>query len=377
MTRLKPIVPWLALFMLVWPWDLLAIDARLLPEGVTRIRLYQSWSWAEDAYDASGHRQPLGQMGLDKLAAKGVAPAAPNLYAIQNDARYTLQRTDLTVDYGWNTHLDLGIWIPILDANLTQSAVLNRAAGWDGLPTAQKSALTVAVSQLDNTDANHHALGDILLGIKGQLVGDQKSPHRFSLGGGVRLPTGHVANPLDPRDTSTGDGQWDLTLWSWYDHPVNDNFFINLHTRHEYGLPGSRSALLPTDATRSGRMEFQPGLHHDVQLEPQWRYPLGHVELMPSVFLIYSREEKGKQQGFDRNQAAFAGGLYTVEGTDWQRLLLKPTLGLGLIPMGVPVNLYLALGTTLWGRNTPEASVVELRMDFFFQGPGHRKGTNP
>ncbi|MBF0154523.1 MAG: hypothetical protein HQL64_12345 [Magnetococcales bacterium] len=376
MRGLKPTVLGFLVFS-IWPWQAQAIDARLLPEGVLRVRLYESWYQGDQMYDPAGHRQPLGQTGLDKLAGKGVPVAVANAYAIRNTAQYALQRTDLSIDYGLSRNIDLGAWIPFLDPSLEQSTTLTRAGGWGALPTAQQAVIAGAVAQLNGSDGEHRGLGDVFVGVKGRILGEQKARERFSLGGGVRLPTGHVANPLDPRDFSTGDGQWDLSLWSWFDFQPGETFFVNLHTRHDYGLSGSRDTQFPTDATRVGRMDFQPGLHHYVQLEPQWRVPLERVELQPSLFFIYDRQERGKQQGFYPAQSAFVGPMLPAEGTDWQRLMFKPSLGVSFVPMGVPMALYLGVGKALWGKNTPEVSVVELRMDFFFETSSRPQGTSP
>ncbi|MBF0426958.1 MAG: hypothetical protein HQL66_14185 [Magnetococcales bacterium] len=368
----------LLVLLCLWPWSSVrAIDARLLPEGVLRVRLYESWYQGDQAYDATGQRRPLGQTGLDKLASNGVPTSVAGAYAIRNNAHSALQRTDITIDYGFNHALDLGVWIPVIAPLFTQSATLSRQAGFSALTATQQGTVAAAVARLNGANADQRALGDVFVGVKGGIVGTDNTPFRFSLGGGVRLPTGHVANPLDPHDIATGDGQWDLSLWSWTDFRLRDDFLINLHTRHDYGLPGHQDTLLPSDPTHAAGMRFQPGLHHYVQLEPQWRLPLEKVELLPSLFVIYDRQERGWQQGFDATRAAFAGPLLPADGTDWQRLMIKPTFGVNLIPSGLPMALYLSCGRAVWGRNTPEVGLVELRMDFFFDATGKRSPVRP
>ncbi|MBF0625631.1 MAG: transporter [Magnetococcales bacterium] len=364
MSRLPAVVV-LALLTLLWPPELQAIDARLLPPGVLRLRLYQSWITGDERYDASGGKHSLGQTGLDQLAGRGVPESVSNVYAIRNQARHTMQRTDLVLDFGLDPEVDLGLWVPFLTSDLDQSAQLTQATGWSALSTARRTAIAAGVGRLDLADADRQGLGDILVGVKARVLGDRQATHRLALGGGVRLPTGHGADPLDTRDVATGDKQWDLTFWTWYDYQPFENFFINLHTHHEYALPGERAALWPADTTRAADLKFQPGFQTDVQLEPQWRHPLDRAELQTSLFLIYNRVEPEKQQGFDSAQSTYAGARHPVGGTEWQRLMVKPTIGLNLLPMGLPMALYLGYGTTVWGKNTLDLDVMELRFELF------------
>ncbi|MBF0157438.1 MAG: hypothetical protein HQL57_09670 [Magnetococcales bacterium] len=356
----------LLLSLLLWPWELQAINANLLPKGKGRLRVYHSSIRGNDRFGASGERQPLGQTGLDQLAAKGIPPAVANAYSIENRSRYTQHRTDWEMDFGIAPKLNLGLWIPVEDASLDQSPLLTQGGAWGAIPAAQQAAIRQGVGLLDRADTHDHEFGDILVGIKTSVIGQETSRERLSLGGGVRLPTGHLANPLDSGDIATGDGQWDLSLWTWFDFQPSPGFTINLHTHHDYGLPGKRPALWPTNAARTAKMGFQPGFHHDIQLEPQWHFPLGQVELEPSLLFLYSREENERQQSFDLATGSFTGSRHTAVGTSWQRLLVKPALGLDLLPMGLPAVLSLGYGSTVWGTNTVDFTMLELRLDLYF-----------
>ncbi|MEG3639195.1 transporter [Magnetococcus sp. PR-3] len=345
-----------------------AINAKLLPEGMLRARVYQNIAQANDYYTNGTHRQSLGQAGLDKLAANGVASSSTNVYSIENTARYKLYRTDVMLDYGVNKDLTMGLWLPFLSHDTHQSTTLNQDAGWGLLGAAQQTAITGAVTSLDNTEPERAELGDIFLGFKQRIKGQNSDRFRFALGGGIRLPTGHVADPTHSQDASTGDGQWDLDFWSWTDYQFSENFFINLQTRHTYGLPSYKQATFPSDTTQSARMKFQPGLLHHIQIEPQWTVDMGKWNLLPGIMVIYDHQFEGKTQSFDTASSTYGGSMRTEAHSDWNRLMVRPMLGFQLFKMGIPAQFYLSYGHTVTGKNTAAINTAEIRLDWFFKG---------
>ncbi|MBF0434806.1 MAG: transporter [Magnetococcales bacterium] len=344
------------------------LSAKLLPEGVTRLRVYENVGSTDGWFSDSSDRQPLGQLGLDKLKAKGIAPSTTNVYTIGNSARYRLWRTDVTLDYGWTANLDVGVWLPYYSHTTRQSATLTQGAAWSALTAAQKASISGAASTLDSTDPTNSDFGDVFVGFKHRVYGLNNDPFRFALGGGFRAPTGHVANPLDANDVATGDGQWDVTLATWTDFQVNDRFFINFLTRHDYGLADYRDAVFPTNASQAGRMRFQPGITHHLEWAPQYQFPFEKWDLLSEVTLIYDRQEKEKRQSFDTAAARYSGPLAATNATDWDRWMIKPSLGARLFKYGVPGDFYLSYAHTMAGKNTADLDLLEMRMDIYFKG---------
>ncbi|MBF0133865.1 MAG: hypothetical protein HQL75_14935 [Magnetococcales bacterium] len=345
-----------------------ALSAKLLPQGVSRVRIFENMGGGDQWFSDSKERQPLGQVGLDKLTAKGIPTTVANGYAIDNQARYRLWRTDVTLDYGVTDDLSLGLWWPFFSHDTRQSTSLSQGAGWSSLGTVQKATIAGAVATLDDTDPKHSGVGDLFIGFKNRVTGTNKDPFRLALGGGVRIPTGHVANPLNADDVSTGDGQWDLGLDTWTDYQLTDHFFVNFLTRHDYGLAAHRSAAFPTNAARGGKQKFQPGMAHHLELVPQYHGSLGKWDFLPEVGLLYDVQNKEKRQNFDTTAGEFSGSMASVATTDWQRWMVKPGMGIRLFQFGIPADIYLSYTHTLTGKNTVDLDLVELRMDFFFNG---------
>lgn len=351
-----------------WSFDAWALSAKLLPKGVSRVRIFENVGGGDQWYSDSKDRQPLGQVGLDKLKAKGIPTTTANVYAIDNQARYRLWRTDVTLDHGFSDDFSLGLWLPFFSHDTRQSASLSQGAGWSSLGTVQKTTIAGAVSTLDNIDPKHSGMGDLFVGFKTGLSSTNKDPFRLALGGGVRAPTGHVANPLNANDVSTGDGQWDLGLDTWTDYQFTDHFFVNFLTRHDYGLAAHHRAAFPTNTAQGGSQKFQPGMVHHLELVPQYQWSKGVWDLRPEMGLLYDSQGKEKRQGFDSTAGEFSGSMASVAATDWQRLMIKPTLGIRLFQFGIPGDIYLSYAHTVAGKNTVDLDLVELRMDLFFNG---------
>ncbi|QKQ27372.1 hypothetical protein [Candidatus Reidiella endopervernicosa] len=60
--------------------------------------------------------------------------------------------------------------------------------------------------------------------------------------------------------------------------------------------------------------------------------------------------------------------MNAVEGTDWERLMIKPTLGIGFRPLVYQQDSISRYIHTLSGRNTPDTDSIELRMGSFSEG---------
>ncbi len=355
---------------LLLPPQAAALSARLLPEESWRLRFYQNVAEADSWYGANGERRPLGDIGLQKLAENGVPTTLPGAWNLQNKARYRQSRSDIILDYGITDDLTLGAWLPWFSHGTRQRTTLNQGPSFGLLPAPQQAAVNAAVASLDDTDPEQSGWGDLFLGVKQRIVGGNRARFRFSLGGGVRAPTGHVADPLDSEDLATGDGQWDLSLWSWTDYQFTENFFINLQTRHDYGLSGNRQVISPLDSSQTLRMEFQPAVHHQLRLEPQYRIPFASWDLLLGMTFIYDHQGRERRQRFNARQMVYSGSLAKVDGTGWERFMVKSSLGFRLRQFKLPVMLWLSYSRTVSGENTLDIDALELRLDLYFRGRG-------
>lgn len=364
---------WMATLLLAgasapWSGASWALSAKLLPEQALRARVIHNEARADHWFTHGGARVALGEVGLERLATQGIAAAVPGLYTLDNHARYTLSRSELTLDYGLTDDLTLGLWLPLIHHDTEQRTTLSQGPGWASLPAAQQGGISNAVATLDGGDASRSDVGDLFLGFKQRLIGTNDAPFRLSLGGGVTAPTGHVADPLDPRDASTGDGQWDLSLWSWTDVQLSERLLLNLHTRHHYGLSGERDTPDPLAPSRITEMEFQPAVKHHLQLEAQYTLPFAGWDLLPGLLLIHDRQDEERRQTFDPSRGGFVGDPVDTTGTAWRRSMIQPSLGLSLFKSGLPLRLFLRYGHTFDGRNTAQLDTIELRVEFYLGG---------
>ncbi|MBF0423752.1 MAG: hypothetical protein HQL73_12255, partial [Magnetococcales bacterium] len=147
------------------------MSAKLLPEGVIRARLYGNIAESSHWYGDHRERQPLGQVGLDQLAAKGIPAGVTNGYRITNEASYRLHRTDLVVDYGLSSDFNVGLWWPYFHHDTQESTTVTQGTGWASLSGVQRAGITGAVTTLDNTDPEHTGWGDLYLGVKQRVLG--------------------------------------------------------------------------------------------------------------------------------------------------------------------------------------------------------------
>lgn len=359
------IILW-GLFLVGWGNSAWAISARLIPEDKWRVRIFHNEGHADNWLDHSGEKHSLGLNGLSLLQQQGVAPRLDPVYEILNRAQYDQSRTDVTIDYGVNDDLTVAAWLRYFEQGTEQKTTLKKHLGWGQLEPHQQNAIVASVNRLNNTDPGASAWGDLLLGFKYRILGSNRDIFRLSLGAGVRMPTGHVADPRKPQDMSTGDGQWDFTLMSWMDYQFSEHFFVNLHSRHDFAFAANKDALVPGASGSVDSLRFKPGISHHVQLEPQYRLPFTHWELLLGMQLIYDYQGDLQQQSFDLERQKYTGKLHRVDDSDWQRLMIKPSIGISLLKQKIPLRAYLGFHKTVWGENTLDYQSIEFRVEVFF-----------
>ena len=356
----------LLLFILLFCEALLASEATMLPAGVYRTRLYFTFAEADSVYDADGNEQSFEQVYKKALIDNGVPVDVKDVYRIDTGGEFSMNRYDFYIEYGVTDNFGLGAWLQYFDISNNAHASLTTDSGWAMLSESQQSAIIGATEYVDSLDSSASAPGDTVIGIKHRLLGDNSSKYRFAYHAGVRVPTGHVADPLDSNDISTGDGQVDLGIRFSFDYQPHPRFFINLQTRHEYQLAGTRDVRDPSDPTRTLEMEFQPGLINYAEIDAWYFYPLAKTELILKLMSTYYLEGEERQQSYDNTSGRFTGSLETVDGTDSSLWTVQPHIGVSLFPMAIPVRALLSYSIPVAGVNLPAAEFIQLRVDVYF-----------
>lgn len=343
-----------------------AETAQMLPAGIAKARYQYTVGHAEDGFDADGNRKSLDDLFRDGLEASGLPTTVPSVYRIDTASEVDFTRHDLYLEYGVSPDFGLGLWTYYIDQRVTYSASLQREAGWVLLNPATQTAVTVGTETADSADQSAAALGDTVLGIKHRLIGDNDTAVRFAYHLGLRLPTGHVADPTEPGDLSTGDGQTDIGLWFNFDWEPADRWCINLHSRHEYQLAGERD--VPDPANPGGKLsqEFQPGFYHYLEVSGTHRIPRPSFNAELELLAIYEDEGRERRQAYDVASGSYRGGLDPVDDSDSSLLRLEPRMALDFFPSKVPLAAKLYYGIPVQGRNALAVEYVGIRFDAYW-----------
>ncbi len=353
---------------LLWPGLALGDTAEMLPPGVSHVRYQYTSAQGDTYFDEGGDRRALGSAYREALQEKGLEPEVSGVYRVDTDGHFSQIRHDLYFEYGINSSVNFGLWTHYVSRESDYSARLSRQAGWDfALSSAQQAGIGGAVTVADHAkDGSVSAPGDTVLGLKHRLIGeDNDAPLRFAYTIGLRLPTGHVADPLEPHDSSVGDGQTDAGIWFAWDWEPNERWLFNLHTRHEYQFEGERDEADPTRTHRVS-MEFQPGVYHYAELSAHRRIPRPGFNGLLVVKAIYETEGPLREQPYDAATGRYRGSLETVDGTDSMLFRLEPQIGFNLFPRGIPVAARLYYGIPLRGKNTLATDYLGVRFDIYW-----------
>lgn len=344
----------------------LADTAKMLPEGKYRLRYQFTNGWAEGQFDDSGRERSFSQLNAARLSEAGLPPELDSVYRIDSDGKSTFSRHDVYLEYGLSEHANLGIWTNYQRLDYSSSARLTTGPGWPLLSADQQAGVSGATTGIDGADRAVAAQGDTVFGFKQRLYGDNGSRNRFAYWIGLRLPTGHVADPLDAGDLSTGDGQTDLGLWFAFDDEPVRNLLISIHSRHEYQFPGKRDVLDPAAPDRTISMEFQPGFYHFAELWTRYNIPRpGHTYLL-GVRTTYEYEGKERRESYDPVSGGYGGSLDAIDGTDSNLWRLQPEIGMNLFSSGIPLTTRLYYSTALEGKNQIAADYAGLRVDLYW-----------
>lgn len=344
----------------------LAETAKMLPEGKSRLRYQVTYGWAGSQFDDSGKKRSFSELTAEQLAAAGLPPEVPSVYRIDSDGKFSFIRNDLYFEHGLTNEVNLGLWTNYQQLEYTSSAQLTTGPGWPLLSASQQGAISGGTASADEADRSVAAMGDTIIGFKHRLYGDNKSRSRFAYWLGLRLPTGHVADPLDSGDLSTGDGQTDLGLWFAFDQEPIRNLLVSLHTRHEYSLPGKRDVVDPAAPDRTLSMRFQPGFYHLAELWTRYTVARASHTYLFGFRTRYSQKGKERRESYDPASGTYGGSLDAVDGTDSYLWRLQPEIGLNLFSSGIPVTTRLYYSMALKGKNQLAADFVGLRVNRYW-----------
>jgi hypothetical protein len=295
-----------------------------------------------------------------------LATALPTVYHIDTGGKFSFTRQDLYLQHGITDDVGLGLWTYYIDQRIDYSANLRQDANWALLSGTEQAALSGAVGAADTMDSGSAALADTVLGYQQRLVGVNESPIRFAYLLGVRLPTGHVADPRNPGDLSTGDGQTDIGLWLSFDWEPAPNWLLNLHSRHEYQMPGQRDVLDPADANNTLSQKFQPGFYNYLEVKGRRHIPGARFNTDLELTAIYETSSEARSQQYDAATGSYRGALHTIDGSGSNFLLLEAQAGIDLFPSELPVAVMLYYAMPLQGKNALALEYAGVRIDVYW-----------
>jgi len=168
-------------------------DAMMLKQGGQRLIITQDVMRTSVAYDPStGTRISFANFEASQLGLSGLIQDA-------GPSRFDRRRTVITYDRGLTADFAIGIRAVWMDLAIHRQ------------PSQEFQALPLPFDV--PTRSSVEAWGDTLFGFKWRFLGESnRDTYRAALFGGVRAPTGRLADVQDPSQLSTGGGQWDLGL---------------------------------------------------------------------------------------------------------------------------------------------------------------------
>ena len=238
----------LLLALVVIGTALFADDALVLPKGVMRVRLTNTYAFMDQAYDDSGSLQDDREVKMDILGA--------------------------AFELGMTDQITLGIqWAPGYTV-------------WSEIEGVDDGKLTGV----------HH----LYLGTKIQLLGEKafipSEKMRFTVTPGVRIPLQKYDVESEFTNYSTGkeyqldsvdNEAWGIGGRLKFDYLFTDSFYLNLYTEMIYNLPtkrnldiGSAGGLYPVIGSAAfGDFEYEYGLDALFEIDPHydWSITEGHT----------------------------------------------------------------------------------------------------
>ena len=331
-------------------------DAMMLKQGGQRLIITQDVMRTSVAYDPStGTRISFANFEASQLGLSGLIQDA-------GSSRFDRRRTVIIYDRGLTADFAIGIRAVWMDLAIHRQ------------PSQEFQALPLPFDV--PTRSSVEAWGDTLFGFKWRFLGESnRDTYRAALFGGVRAPTGRLADVQDPSQLSTGGGQWDLGLWPTFDWQVRPNGYVNVTGYFEYALPGRRDQLVTRDTSGASlaspvvrRQSFKPGdlavlalayIHKPSTESVDWEFRLGYWWGWQDNLKAQSLTGQG-------GDAHYAGPRVSRPNTSWQETWLRVEAGGYLFRQGLPLGIFLTLSEPLEGENAPKGRTWGLRAEYYF-----------
>ena len=162
-------------------------DAQMLRPGGQRLIITQDVMRTSVAYDPStGSRTSFANFEASQLGLSGLIQDA-------GSSRFDRRRTIVTYDRGLTADFAIGIRAVWMDLAIHRQ------------PSRELQAFPLPFDV--PTRSHAEAWGDTLLGFKWRFLGESnRDTYRAALFGGVRAPTGRLADVQDPSQLGTGGG---------------------------------------------------------------------------------------------------------------------------------------------------------------------------
>lgn len=258
--------------------DLVANDAKVLPETRWRLQIFTSYSSIENRFENNGAISRLGSRYSTELNRDVLTTLQPqhaevfhsllgengSLGFLDISTNAELLTNIFTAEYGITKRLSIGVMIPLITArnkvHVHQTDSRAAAQLSEQLPPSAQNALKqirqqLSVQSLERVlqndfeyqggfqDWSATGLGDIELGLKYQFV--DRTRWRSAIKGGFRAPTGHTDRANELFDIGFGDGQWDIAAYHYLDYQAHPDLFFTLETGYTLQLPDRISKKIP------------------------------------------------------------------------------------------------------------------------------------
>ncbi len=392
MTRLLTVLGLIALSVatVLTPTDSRADDAFVLPAQVFRFHSGSIYYSGDSVFGADGAKRGMGADASTQLkdyatqmnAALSGAGGLPGWSASMNPTfttEYQLYHQDLELDYGITDRVAATFQLPIYPygkVKMTPNA--EAVATLQSLKTTLSALGQYSSSQAELANKRAQdgklasAAGDLVLGAKYQWFRTASQGYlgergmRFAVAGGVRLPTGGVANPdtNDISTTTTESKSWIFGARTYWDFQPASFFYLNLYSSHEYRLAGRRPYLDITSKPGSYSVvqdsKFRPGMYHYFEIEPSFCVePFGNWLFDAGSTAWMGFEEKGE----------WTEGPGKGETKPFSRALgITPYVGFRHQIAGiVPVRLKTSYLHPMSGRNVSELKGLQFTLQVYFR----------
>lgn len=359
------------------PKDALANDALTIPKDVFRLTFNTSIISIEDEYDSHGDKVKLGTSLGNQVNGMGIMAGlwGPGDQNPQVSPKIEIIREDYSLEYGIADGVNFLLQIPTYPyakSDINPNADMSRSVAMLNTYNIPGSTPYLFNQQIQDGERSS-LLGDIMTGFKISLFNtsgqgaDAIVPNTFrgALAFGVGLPTGRVADPstTDIDTTKAGAESYILGLRTYWDYQVNEYFFINLSTEHEYRFKGDyRHLNIAPDGLsyEVQEIKYKPGIYHYYEVEFALMFDITPTtQFWSGVYFTGSHTDEGEYSDYPSHYT----GSDTQDSS--QAHYIKPYIGFYTKLGRLPISLQLSYSTPFSGfksRNTAAIDIVEIKL---------------